>query len=53
MRSSTSSSISVWLKDSDALAKGIRVVLNLCLAQQLLQSYPQFIGHRVCPSCFD
>jgi hypothetical protein len=31
----------------NALPEEIRVVLYLSLAQQPLQPYPQFIGHRV------
>jgi hypothetical protein len=34
-------------QNPEALPEEVHVVLHMCLAQQLLQSYPQLIGHRV------
>jgi hypothetical protein len=34
----------------DALPEEVRVLIDYRLAQQLRESYPQFIGHRVVPS---
>ncbi|MCV5737632.1 hypothetical protein OFN56_37610, partial [Escherichia coli] len=51
MCSSTSISISVWLSVLTLSRREIRITFHLRLAKQLLQFYPQFISHRMCPSC--